>query len=182
MAGATIKTVANARRSYTIAEEIAMIAQVDRYCPLCGRSLFYEKKSRLHKEYELAHIYPLNPKSEEVVELRGVALLNADVNHPDNILPLCTSCHTRFDKPRTREEYEKLATLKRQLIAKVIQRGLNQEYPLEADINHIIRRPQADFERDHVAVRSPAERQIVTLVVGRNAGDAASHGVDHGGT
>ncbi len=135
-----IRIVANSRRSYSPAEELALAAQVDGYCPTCGRTLFYEKKTRLFKAYELAHVYPLNPKPEEVKELDGVALLNPDVNHPDNIVPLCTSCHTRFDKPRTREEYEELAAIKRNLIDRAVQRALNQDYPLEAEISRIIER------------------------------------------
>ena len=111
--------MANARRSYGPADEIALTTQVGGYCPLCGRKLFYTKRSRSQKAYELAHVYPLNPRLEELEELKGVSLLHSDLNHPDNLIPLCTDCHTRFDKPRTRQEYEVLAEIKRKLIAAV---------------------------------------------------------------
>lgn len=110
------------------------------YCPLCGTYLFYTKKSRSYKGYELAHIYPLNPRLDEVEELKNVHRLNKDVNHPDNIIPLCTPCHTRFDKPRTVEEYEELAAIKKKLIERAAQRTLNDEYPLEEDIGRIVAR------------------------------------------
>jgi hypothetical protein len=132
--------MANARRQYSPAEELALTTQVDGYCPLCDRPLFYEKRKQQFKGYELAHIYPLNPRPEELKELKGVTRLCDDVNHPDNLLPLCHSCHKRFDKPRTREEYEHLATLKRALLSKAEQRAIRSEVRLEAEIESIIAR------------------------------------------
>jgi hypothetical protein len=132
--------MANARRSYSQAEAVALITQVGGYCPLCDRKLFYIKRSRSHRAYELAHIYPLNPREEEVEELKSVERLHSDVNHPDNLIPLCADCHTRFDKPRTVQEYEELAGLKRTLIEKALQREIQGDYPLEADIGRIINR------------------------------------------
>jgi hypothetical protein len=129
----------NLRRSYSAAEELALTTQVGGYCPLCGASLFYVKKSRSYKEYEIAHIYPLNPTREELEELKGVALLHSDINHPDNLLPLCTKCHTRLDKPRTREEYESIFNIKRRLIEQAEQRNLNGSYPLEIEIQQIVK-------------------------------------------
>jgi hypothetical protein len=88
--------------------------------------------------YELAHIFPLNPKPTEAEELKGVELLSADRNDLDNILPLCTGCHTQFDKPRTRAEYERLFRLKRGLIERARQRALMREYPIEDAIHQIV--------------------------------------------
>jgi hypothetical protein len=126
------------RRSYTTAEEIALTTQVEGCCPLCGASLFYKKKGRTYRSYELAHIYPLNPKLEEAEELKDVELLSADRNDPDNQIPLCTGCHTRFDKPRTRAEYEELFQVKRGLIERAGQRALMREYPIEDGIHQIV--------------------------------------------
>jgi len=137
------------RRSYTDAEELALTTQVGGYCPLCGGELFYVKNNRSYKGYELAHIYPLHPKPQELKELAGVPLLNPDVNHPDNQIPLCGRCHRRFDRPRTLKEYEELAAIKRKLIDRAAQRALNDEYPLEADINRIIARlHETKFKED----------------------------------
>jgi HNH endonuclease len=117
-------SVALERRSYTPAEEIALTTQVEGCCPLCGTALFYKKKGRIYRYYELAHIYPLNPKSTEAEELKDVELLSADRNGLDNQIPLCTGCHTRFDKPRTRAEYEELFRVKLGLIEHARQRAL----------------------------------------------------------
>lgn len=126
------------RRSYTPAAEIALTTQVESCCPLCGKPLFYRKRKDTFKAYELAHIYPLNPKPDEIVELKDIALLHVDRNDPDNLIPLCTDCHTQFDKPRTRTEYETLCGIKRKLIERELQRGLMREYPIEKDIQRII--------------------------------------------
>jgi hypothetical protein len=126
------------RRSYTPAAEIALTTQVESCCPLCGEPLFFRKGTGTYKCYELAHIYPLNPKSEEIDELKDVALLHFDRNDTDNLIPLCVECHTKFDKPRTRAEYETLYDIKSKLIERERQRALMREYPIEKDIQHII--------------------------------------------
>jgi ATP-dependent exoDNAse (exonuclease V) alpha subunit len=130
----------NDRRSYSQAEQLALTTQVGGECPLCGCALFYTKNSRSYKGYELAHIYPLNPTAEELRELDGVMTLSADVNHPDNLIPLCVGCHPRFDKPRTRAEYEELVKVKKALIARAFNRALFGSYPIEEDLRKIISR------------------------------------------
>lgn len=108
-------------------------------CPLCGKSLFYRKpKGRQQKAYELAHIYPLNPRLEEVTELDGVEVLSNDVNDPDNLIPLCKSCHGKFDKPRSRAEYCELLELKKSLIRREKQKEIQASYEVEADIRRVI--------------------------------------------
>lgn len=130
------------RRSLSQAEEVALLAQVHSQCPLCGKPLFYRKKSREYKEFEIAHIYPLNPKPEELIELSGVVLLNSDVNHTDNLIPLCRPCHTRYDKPRTLQEYNEVAARKRQLLAFAEQQALQVQYPIEQQIRFLVERLQ----------------------------------------
>jgi cytochrome c553 len=132
--------MANQRRKYSPAEELAFTTEVDGHCPLCDAPLFYSKTTRKFKDFDLAHIYPLNPTPAETSLLTDVERLNNDSNHPDNIIALCTRCHGRFDKPRTVEEYNRLASLKRLYTARTAQRILNQQYPLEDDIQALIQR------------------------------------------
>src|SRR5262245_18972607 len=128
------------RRPYTAAEELSLTTQVAGNCPLCGVPLFHKKKGRSYKAYELAHIYPLNPTAEEALVLAGVERLSTDVNHPDNIIPLCTACHTRFDKPRSVEEYNELSAKKRFLIARAAQPALYPVFPIEDEIARVFER------------------------------------------
>ena len=128
----------NKRRKYSPAEELCLTTQVNGNCPLCGSALFYNKKSRSYKNYELAHIYPLNPTLSEIEELKNEELLHTDVNHPDNIIPSCLACHGKYDKPRTAEEYRKLATLKKSFIRRSEQQEIQRSYQIENDILKVI--------------------------------------------
>lgn len=92
----------------------------------------------MYRFYELAHIFPLNPKPTEVEELKEVRLLSVDRNDVENLIPLCTGCHTRFDKPRTRVEYDELFRIKSGLIEQERQRALMREYPIEEAIHQIV--------------------------------------------
>lgn len=128
----------NKRRKYSPAEELCLTTQVDGKCPLCGSALFYTKKSRSYKNYQLAHIYPLNPTPSEIEELKNEVPLHSDVNHPDNIIPLCLACHGKYDKPRTAEEYRKLFALKESLIRRSKQKEIQKSYQIENDIQKVI--------------------------------------------
>lgn len=130
----------NVRRTYSTAEELALTTQVDGRCPLCGEALFYPKKAKYFKGYELAHIYPLNPSAKESVELKDLPRLHSDVNHPDNLIPLCVQCHTKFDRPRTTEEYIQLVAKKQQCLRKAAQQELHAQYPLEAEVQRVVQR------------------------------------------
>ena len=128
----------NKRRKYSPAEELCLTTQVDGNCPLCGSALFYSKRSKSYKYFELAHIYPLNPTPSEIEELKHEILLHTDFNHPDNLLPLCLGCHGKFDKPRTAEEYRQLAALKKSFIRRSKLQEINRSYQIEKDIQKII--------------------------------------------
>ena len=54
------------RSGFTAAEELAFTTEVDGQCPKCGNLLFFAKRGKKLKRYEIAHIYPLNAKPEEV--------------------------------------------------------------------------------------------------------------------
>ncbi len=128
----------NSRKKYSPAQEVALTTQVDGLCPLCGKSLFYTKNSKNYKAYEIAHICPLNPTPEEEDLLKDEERLHSDVNHPNNLIPLCKGCHGTFDKPRTVEEYRNLYTIKQSLLARSQQQEIQTQYQLEKDITSVI--------------------------------------------
>lgn len=128
----------NKRKGRNDSEEVLLMSQVDGTCPLCNTSLYYKKNSRTHKGYEVAHIYPLNPTSDELVVLANVPLLSSDPNDLNNLIPLCFDCHPKFDKPRTEEEYLALYEIKKKLIDKVSQREIANLYHIEDDICTIL--------------------------------------------
>ena len=136
------------RHSYSKAQEIALVSQVGSRCPLCGTDLFSRKKGADYKAYELAHIYPLNPTLFEAQVLAAAPRLHQDVNHPDNLIPLCRSCHGRYDKPRTLEEYYLLYEIKATALARFHQQDLHFLYPIEAEILDVINALQNSGDGD----------------------------------
>ncbi len=80
----------------------------------------------------------MNPTSPELIVLKDVEKLNEDVDHVDNLIPLCTTCHTKFDKPRSREEYEKLVKIKKEFITKTSQKDLWASFNLDEEILRIV--------------------------------------------
>lgn len=126
------------RKNFSDGVNLSLYAQVEGLCPRCLAPLQYDKAGRKYKAYEIAHIYPLNPNDDEKEILAGVECLNEDVNHEDNLIPLCTGCHTKFDKPRTVEDYYDLLRTKKDCINKALQRKLWGTYPIEDDVKEVI--------------------------------------------
>lgn len=141
--------MANKRIKYSEAQQVSLISQVESVCPLCSEPLFYKKsRSKTQKNYELAHIYPLNPKPEEVVLLKDEERLSDDVNDERNIIPLCKLCHGKFDKPRTVKEYRQLVAIKKKLNSQTVQQQIWKEYSLEAQITEVIKALYANTDID----------------------------------
>lgn len=130
--------MSNPRKKYSDAQHVALLSQVNRVCPLCAEPLFYKKNGKSFKNYELAHVYPLNPTPDEIQLLKDEKRLSEDVNDEDNIIPLCEICHGKFDKPRTVEEYRELLELKKNLIDRSGQEAIWKRYTIEDEIGQII--------------------------------------------
>ena len=128
----------NPRIKYNEAQQTLLISQVNRVCPLCTEPLFYKKSSRTYKKYEIAHIYPLNPSKDEIILLANEERLSEDVNHEDNVIPLCEICHGKFDKPRTVNEYKQLLEIKKKLIIQSKQENIWKRYTIESEIKTVI--------------------------------------------
>ena len=128
----------NNRKKLSESELAQLLAQVESSCPLCGKPLFRTKKARTFKAYEVAHIYPLNPKPHEEALLKSEDKLSEDPNHQDNLIPLCLGCHGEFDKPRNLEEYCALRDHKIRLIEKGIQQKLWTNYKIEEEVTQIL--------------------------------------------
>lgn len=130
--------MSNLRKKYSDAQNVALLSQVSRICPLCSEPLFYKKDGKSFKNYEIAHIYPLNPTPEEKALLEHEGRLSDDVNDENNVIPLCEICHGKFDKPRTVEEYRMLFEMKKRLIERSGQEAIWKRYAIEEEIGKII--------------------------------------------
>lgn len=152
--------MSNQRNKYSDAQNVALLSQVSRVCPICAEPLFYKKSGKSFKNYELAHIYPLNPTNEEKHLLWDEERLSDDVNDENNIIPLCEICHGKFDKPRTVEEYRNLLGLKKKLIERSGQEAIWKRYTIEDEISQIIEAIYDDPELENDAEIDFTPREV----------------------
>ncbi len=105
--------MANKRESYTGNENSILYAETGGCCPLCSQPIIFQKKGskKPTKCYEIAHIYPLNPTQAQVTALIGHPA-PPEINALENLIALCPTCHTKYDKDFKVEELEKLGKIK----------------------------------------------------------------------
>lgn len=127
----------HARKPYTASENTLLVREVSGICPLCLKELHHLKGSKYSKIFEIAHIYPLNPTSAQSTALEKIPP-PSDINGLDNVIALCVSCHTKYDKDFKIDEYFDLLSLKKYLTNKTNQYKSFGLYPLEKEINSII--------------------------------------------
>lgn len=130
--------MSNKRKNLTPAQNAILLSEVESICPLCTKSLMYEKKGGNYKLWEGAHIYPLNPTKEEIELLKDEERLHKDVNNIRNIIALCEECHHKFDTPRTVEEYRVLLSIKKNILSKSETRSKYANYQIESEIKEVI--------------------------------------------
>jgi len=105
--------MAEKRDSYSDNEHSILYAETGGICPLCTDPILFQKagSKKPSKGYEIAHIYPLNPTQAQVSALNGY-LAPASINALENVIALCPTCHTKYDKDFKIDEYVKLRGLK----------------------------------------------------------------------
>lgn len=160
--------MSNLRKKYSDAQNVALLSQVNRVCPLCAEPLFYKKLGKSYKKYEIAHIYPLNPTPEEILLLENEERLSDDVNDENNVIPLCEICHGKFDKPRTVKEYRMLFEIKKGLIERSGQEAIWKRYAIEDEIGKIIEAiyddPELDGEAEIEFIPSEVDEKLDSTI------------------
>lgn len=101
------------RDNYNEHEHSILYAETGGGCPLCLLPIIFQKKTskKPSKGYEVAHIYPLNPTPIQIQALIGYAP-PADINALANVIALCPSCHTKYDKDFKIDELLRIKKLK----------------------------------------------------------------------
>lgn len=131
-------SVSVARPTFKPTTLLALCSQVNQACPKCGRPLFIKKAKNSVKDYEIAHIYPLNPTPPELALLFSEPKLSEDPNDESNLIPLCFTCHKLYDTDKTLEDYRALKKIKERLLGQDAQRRIQYEYQIESDIATIM--------------------------------------------
>ncbi len=148
------------REAFTENDKLILFSEVEGMCPLCPNSLMYEKNSQNRKNFEIAHIYPLNSQKEELELLKDEERLSLDPNDLKNLICLCVSCHTKFDKPRTLEEYKELVAIKKTLLRQTKDKSLWGDTKIENDIKEIIKilaTEEIDLSKEDILKYDPKE-------------------------
>ena len=104
------------RRKFSDNEKQVLFDEVHGRCPICGRRLTHSKNGHFYRTFEVAHIYPANPKTEEEKLLATEERLSDDVNSLKNVVAVCRICHKKFDTPRTIDEYRTWVRMKKKLL------------------------------------------------------------------
>ena len=111
-----------------------LINEVDSLCPLCAEQLIYFKNSKSTNLAQAAHIYPHSPSAQEAELLENMPRITDEVDSISNLIMLCPTCHSKFDHPRTIEEYLVLYKIKMQLIERYKAREHYKSHDIESDI------------------------------------------------
>lgn len=126
------------RRKFSENEKMLLYNEVNGRCPICGTVLSYEKNGEINKAFEVAHIYPANPRPGEVILLKHEERPSEDVNDLKNVIAVCRICHKKFDTPRTTEEYRAWVRMKRKLLQDAEIKNTYALFNIEAEIKAIL--------------------------------------------
>lgn len=127
---------------FTDNQKLILFGQVEGMCPICDNRLTQKKNGKHHKVFQVAHIYPENATPQEAELLKDEERLSEDVNDINNALAVCPTCHTKFDHPRTVEEYRKWVAIKKQLINKSNAKNIYSLYAIESKIFVVLNKLQ----------------------------------------
>lgn len=142
-------------------EQLILYSEVEGICPNCTNSLMYKKNRQNRKQFEIAHIYPLNPTKEELELLKNEERLSKDPNDIKNLICLCVTCHTIFDKPRTLEEYRDLVAKKKRILKIATEKAIWNDTKIENDIFELIKMlSNGNFDLSKVDILSYSPKEI----------------------
>lgn len=140
------------RSPYNDTDHSVLYAETGGCCPLCKDPILYKKSgsSKFQKGYEVAHIYPLNPTSSQISALVGYPV-PVDINALENVIALCPSCHTKYDKDFKLEELIKLREIKDGYLVDAIAKQTVSQHTIQEEVYGILDAIGAfDFEETNL--------------------------------
>lgn len=151
------------REKYSDHEHSILYAEAGGCCPLCSLPILFKKSGskKPTKGYEVAHIYPLNPTASQAQALIGYPV-PIDINALDNVIVLCPTCHTKYDKDFKISELENLRMIKDKYLSEAKAKATASEHTVEETIYEILD-AIAIFDPSEVAVLSPLNFDISTI-------------------
>ncbi len=150
------------RKKYSDDEHSILYAETEGFCPLCTLPIIFQKKDskKPSKGYEVAHIYPLNPTPAQVNALIGYPV-PPDINALANVVALCPTCHTKYDKDFKFDELVKIRKIKEGYLSAVQAKLTASQHTIQEEVYEILDAiATSDF--DDIPL-SPAKFDISTV-------------------
>jgi 5-methylcytosine-specific restriction endonuclease McrA len=154
--------MATKRDSYNETEHSILYAETGGCCPLCKLPILFQKNGsrKPSKGYEVAHIYPLNPTLFQAQALVN-CLVPSDINALDNVIALCPTCHTKYDKDFKLGELIKLKGIKNGYLSEALAKRTASQYTIQEEVYEILDAIAAfDFDGTQL---SPTKFDISTV-------------------
>lgn len=150
------------RDSYSENEHSILYAETGGCCPLCTAPILFQKKGskKLSKSYEVAHIYPLNPTQSQVTTLVGYPL-PSDINALENVIALCPTCHTKYDKDFQLSELIRLREIKDGYLSESKAKQTASQHTIQVEVCGILD-AIVTFDFDETAL-SPTNFDVSTV-------------------
>lgn len=150
------------RDSYSDTEHSILYAETGACCPLCSLPIIFQKNGskKPTKGYEVAHIYPLNPTQQQIQALAGYPV-PPDINSLENVIALCPTCHTKYDKDFKLDELTRLREIKDGYLSEARAKRTASQHTIQEEVYEILDAIAA-FDSDE-AVLSPTNFDISTV-------------------
>lgn len=144
--------MATKRENYHEDEHSILYAETGGCCPLCTLPILFKKQgSKKHsKAYEVAHIYPLNPSLLQAQALIGYPI-PPEINALENVITLCPTCHTKYDKDFKLDELIKLREIKDGYLSAAKAMQTYSQHTIQAEVYEIL---------DTIAAFDPDETEL----------------------
>lgn len=154
--------MATKRTDYSDNQHSVLYGETSGCCPLCAQPILFRKKGsrNLTKGYEIAHIYPLSPTLAQIKALVSRAQ-PPEINALENVIALCPTCHTKFDKDFKVEEMDRLRRIKDGFLAEARARATAAQYTIQEEVYTILDNIVA-LDSDATEI-SPARFDISTV-------------------
>ncbi|MCP5245911.1 MAG: HNH endonuclease [Burkholderiales bacterium] len=150
------------RDGYSENEHSILYAETGGCCPLCTQPILFQKKGSKKpiKGYEIAHIYPLNPTKSQATALAGYPV-PLDINALENVIALCPTCHTQYDKDFKLNELIKLRKIKDGYLSETKAKLTASQHSIQEEVYEILDAIAA-FDCDETAL-SPTNFDVSTV-------------------
>lgn len=146
--------MANIRQKYTENDNSILYAETGGCCPLCTQPIIFKKigSKKTTKCYEIAHIYPLNPTQAQITALVKHSAPE-EINALENLIALCPTCHTKYDKDFKIEELVELRNIKDKYLSQTKAKLTASQYIIQEEVFEILD-AITDYEFDDSALHA----------------------------